>query len=592
MTTRFPLTLNTSTTTIEELPSGVDLSATGGNIIADNFIGNVSSANIIGTVANANYANFAGNAFSVAGSNVVGPVAFATTANAVAGANVSGEVANANYATFAGTAFSVAGSNVVGPVAFATTANSVAGANVSGTVANAAYALDSGNSNVANTVLIAAQPNITSLGTLTSLAITGTANLGNIANVKILGGSNLQLIQTDGTGNLSFVAPPSSSQIANGNSNVNIPAANGNVNISVTGVANVVQVSNTALTINGKIITPAIVAIGDASTSGSTGSPGIAIGHGAACGAFGISLRVNSTAFAATAINGGVTSTASYGVSIGDQCGVSGQRSVAIGRKATVSGANAIAIGNEPISNAEMAISLGNIARATTTKAVAIGAYANATGGSAVALGSNALANTTNSIVINGTGTDLGNPAANSFVVKPVRQNKTTSSLFYDTTSGEISSAIVTYGEFTSNVTQTNPVANAVNYMTLNNTEEANGISIVSNSQITIARTGVYDVQFSAQLKHTVNQDANVEIWITKNGTALANTNTRLTLVKDQSQIAAWDWLVTAGTANDYFQLAWASSDTSMTLPAVDTANTIAGVAIPSVIVTVTPVGA
>jgi hypothetical protein len=82
----------------------------------------------------------------IAGANVTGAVAFATTANSVAGANVSGAVA------FATTANSVAGGNVSGAVAFATTANSVAGGNVSGTVANATYATSSGTAAVANSV--------------------------------------------------------------------------------------------------------------------------------------------------------------------------------------------------------------------------------------------------------------------------------------------------------------------------------------------------------------------------------------------------------------------------------------------------------
>ena len=102
---------------------------------------------------------------SVAGANVSGAVAYATTANAVAGANVSGAV---NLATYATTANAVAGANVSGAVnlaTYATTANSVAGANVSGTVANANYAAYAGN------VTIAGQANITSVGTLTSLTI-------------------------------------------------------------------------------------------------------------------------------------------------------------------------------------------------------------------------------------------------------------------------------------------------------------------------------------------------------------------------------------------------------------------------------------
>jgi hypothetical protein len=234
-----------------------------GNIASINLDGNV--ANLLtgnGTFvaiptvsANANYANFAGTAFNVSGSNVSGAVANATfaanagnanianTANSVAVANVSGigniatvnldgnasnilygngafsaapiisNVANANFANFAGTAFSVSGSNVSGEVAnaaysnaantanlatYATTANAVAGANVSGTVANATFALDAGNSNLANTA--------------NSVAVANVLGIGNIATTNYDGNTSNVLY-----GNGGFYALPTVSNVANAN---------------------------------------------------------------------------------------------------------------------------------------------------------------------------------------------------------------------------------------------------------------------------------------------------------------------------------------------------------------------------------------
>lgn len=149
-----------------------------------------------------------------------------------------------------------------------------------------------------------------------------------------------------------------------------------------------------------------------------------------------------------------------------------------------------------------------------------------------------------------------------------------------------------TFGNFTSNATQTSNGANVVNFMTFNNDEGSNGVSIVSNSQITVERAGRYNIQFSAELIHDTNQTANVEIWLTKNGTAVANSAGRVLLTKDQAAIASWNYVDNAATANTYYQLAWASPDTNVELLAIDSANTISGVAIPSVIATVVPVGA
>ena len=169
---------------------------------------------------------------------------------------------------------SLTGANVTGAVAYATTANSVAGGNVSGQVANAL---------VAGTIYTNAQPNITSIGSLSGLTVsnatgvvdfTTTANvtLGSVANLHIAGGSGSQYLQTDGAGNLSWVSISTSASLANGNSNVNIPSANGNVNISSAGNANIVVVTGTGANINGTLNVSGNATFGTLITSGSGGN--------------------------------------------------------------------------------------------------------------------------------------------------------------------------------------------------------------------------------------------------------------------------------------------------------------------------------
>ena len=112
-------------------------------------------------------------------------------------------------ATYATTANAVAGANVSGAVAYATTANAVAGANVSGQVSNAL---------VAGTVYTGAQPNITSVGTLSNLTVSGNVafsganvTLGAVGNLHIGGGSANYYLQTDGSGALTWAAVPMTS---------------------------------------------------------------------------------------------------------------------------------------------------------------------------------------------------------------------------------------------------------------------------------------------------------------------------------------------------------------------------------------------
>ena len=136
-------------------------------------VGNLTSLRVNGSVTSTQYIGNGNALTNIPGANVVGAVTYATTANAVAGANVIGAV------TYATTANAVAGANVSGAVALANIANTalaVAGANVSGQVANAL---------VAGTVYTNAQPNITTVGTLSSLSVTGNVRAGAFYGVSI-----------------------------------------------------------------------------------------------------------------------------------------------------------------------------------------------------------------------------------------------------------------------------------------------------------------------------------------------------------------------------------------------------------------------
>lgn len=93
--------------------------------------------------------------------------------------------------------------------------------------AGGSYFAPAARSITAQTVTTAAQPNITSVGTLTSIAVSGTANLGSVNNVKISGGSSGQVLSTDGAGNLNWVA--GSSTYSNSNVASYLPTFTGTV---------------------------------------------------------------------------------------------------------------------------------------------------------------------------------------------------------------------------------------------------------------------------------------------------------------------------------------------------------------------------
>ncbi len=144
---------------------------------------------------------------------------------------------------------------------------------VIGTANNANYA------NFAGTVTTNAQPNITSVGTLASLSVTGltTATGGiKVGNIQDTAGTNTisvasstvgiignLTVGTGGTGNVTatyFIGNgsqltdlPAGNRITNGTSNVAIASANSNITFGVNGTSNVVVVANTLVTINSNL---------------------------------------------------------------------------------------------------------------------------------------------------------------------------------------------------------------------------------------------------------------------------------------------------------------------------------------------------
>lgn len=145
------------------------------------------------------------------------------------------------------------------------------------------------------------------------------------------------------------------------------------------------------------------------------------------------------------------------------------------------------------------------------------------------------------------------------------------------------------HGSFYDTTTQTNPVASAVNLMKFSNTYDS-GLTAFSVSKDTdkifVSETGVYNIQFSAQLDKSGGAASDVYIWLRVNGVNLDYSASKIVIDGPNSEvIAAWNWVISL-TAGDYFELAWQSPDTNVILAAVAAAGNVP--AIPSVIVTVT----
>lgn len=147
------------------------------------------------------------------------------------------------------------------------------------------------------------------------------------------------------------------------------------------------------------------------------------------------------------------------------------------------------------------------------------------------------------------------------------------------------------WGAFSDTTDQSAANTTTAYAVTLNTTDaNSNGVSIVSNSQITFAYAGVYNIQFSIQLNNTDSQAHDIDIWFRKNGNDIADSNSRFTVPSkhgsvDGHLIAALNF-VTQLAANDYVQIMWHVDNVAVTIEHLAAASTPTRPATPSAIVT------
>ena len=144
------------------------------------------------------------------------------------------------------------------------------------------------------------------------------------------------------------------------------------------------------------------------------------------------------------------------------------------------------------------------------------------------------------------------------------------------------------YGDFYSDQTQSNLAT--FNLVTLNNTTINNGVSIVNNSQITVANSGVYDIQFSLQVATTTGADRELLLWLRKEGLDVPYSNTQFDVQGGSKKaVAAWNFLVSLN-AGEHCELVWYSTDSNMQLVTFPESLSPKYPGIPSVILTVNQV--
>ena len=94
------------------------------------------------------------------------------------------------------------------------------------------------------------------------------------------------------------------------------------------------------------------------------------------------------------------------------------------------------------------------------------------------------------------------------------------------------------------------------------------GITVASNSRITLAAAGTYRFNISLQFNNSESTDKVVDIWFSKNGTNIASSNSRIVIPKSGdggTQVFAIELFETV-TAGQYVEVYWYPAHVGVTL--------------------------
>ena len=128
------------------------------------------------------------------------------------------------------------------------------------------------------------------------------------------------------------------------------------------------------------------------------------------------------------------------------------------------------------------------------------------------------------------------------------------------------------YGAFQSTVDQTAAVANTAYAMTFNTTDYANGVTVASNSRITVADAGIWNLQWSGQFENPDSQDHDGRAWLKINGTVVTGSTGFFAVPSKHGTVnghtlVGWNYFVSLN-ANDYVELWWETDNTAVSIQA------------------------
>lgn len=118
------------------------------------------------------------------------------------------------------------------------------------------------------------------------------------------------------------------------------------------------------------------------------------------------------------------------------------------------------------------------------------------------------------------------------------------------------------YGMFQDNTDQSATTTASEFLTAFGSTDYSNGVYISNTSRVNVRNYGIYAAQYSLQFKNTTNDGQDVDVWLKKNGTNVAGSNSKFHIparksTSDPSHLIAVTTLMVELNAGDYIQVAF-----------------------------------
>ena len=130
--------------------------------------------------------------------------------------------------------------------------------------------------------------------------------------------------------------------------------------------------------------------------------------------------------------------------------------------------------------------------------------------------------------------------------------------------------AVGYYAQYQDDITQPLAVVNVGQATKFRTLDYSNGVTVVSDTEITIANTGIYNLQFSFQFQNVDTQEHDVTVWLRKNGADVTGSAGFVAVVSSHGGgpghvIVSWNYLLDA-VGGDYYELYWSATSLDVSM--------------------------